>query len=179
MKANDISELALFAGDLWHKRHSEILSVFDDNEKDGLNRTLAAYIRTSPRDAGVEAAVQNSANSENLDRDVIEAFCSHFSRAFITLWDRGALSRLLLTDEIPALAQQQMDQIAREASRGITPTPRVAVPVEEEDAPVEVNFESQCITDFHSLSSDTFKRKWLHDTRRRPVYDSVVAKNLV
>ncbi len=177
LNGNDVAELGLFASDLWHRKYAEILSAFDNSEKDGIDRTLAAYIRTSPRDPGIEAAVRNSDISENPDREVMDAFSVSFSRAFITLWDRGALTRLLLFDEIPALVQQQMDQMVKEASQGIASAPLVAAT--EEEPPVEIKPEAQCVLDFHAMPSDQFRRKWVNDSRRRPVYDAVVANNLV
>jgi hypothetical protein len=158
-------DLSSFGADQWKRKNKEPLSCFRNGEG-GIWDTLAAYMSTEPTDPDVLAAMDF--NAENPDRDMIEAVEMSYNRAFITLWDRGALNRLLL-DEIPEHAQRGLDRIAA-AVEAAKPAPlrEVVVPAVPVD-PIEL-----CVREFHEMGSNAFKRKYLDNRNNRVHYEAAI-----
>jgi hypothetical protein len=161
------NDLSRFAADLWKRKNKELLSCFRDGDG-GLWETIAAYMEVEPVGPDILAAMDF--NSENPDRDMIEAVEMSYNCAFITLFDRGALGRLLLEDEIPEQAQRDMNRI-QDAVEAAKPAPlrEVVVPVAPAD-PIEV-----CVREFHEMGSDAFKKKYLDNRNNRTHYEVAIA----
>jgi hypothetical protein len=159
-------DLSRFSADQWKKKNKELLSCFRDGEG-GIWDVIAAYMGTEPTDSDILSAMDF--NSENPDRTMMEAVEMSYNRAFITLFDRGALNRLLLEEDIPANAQRDMDRIqsAVEAAKP-APLQEVVVPAAPVD-PVEV-----CVREFHEMGSDAFKRKYLDNRNNRTHYEAAI-----
>jgi hypothetical protein len=159
-------DLSRFSAGQWKRKNKEPLSCFRDGEG-GIWDVIAAYMSTEPTDPDILKAMDF--NGENPDRDMIEAVETSYNRAFITLWDRGALNRLLL-DEIPEHAQRGLDRIAAavEAAKPV-PLREVVVPVAPAD-PIDV-----CVREFHEMGSDAFKRKYLDNRNHRVFYEAAIA----
>ena len=160
-------DLSRFSADQWKKQNRELLSCFRDGEG-GIWDVISAYLTTEPTDPDILKAMD--CNGENPDRDMMEAVEMSFNRAFITLFDRGALNRLLLEDEIPEHAQQDMDgiQAAVEAAKPAPPQ-EVVVPVAPVD-PVDV-----CVREWHDMGSDAFKKKYIDNRNNRVHYEAAIA----
>jgi hypothetical protein len=159
-------DLSRFSADQWKKRNKELLSCFRDGEG-GIWDVLAAYMSVEPTDPDVLAAMDFS--SENPDRTMMEAVEMSYNRAFITLFDRGALDRLLVEGEMPEHAQRDMDRIqaAVEAAEP-APVQEVVVPAAPVD-PIEV-----CVREFHEMGSDAFKKKYLDNRNNRKHYEAAI-----
>jgi hypothetical protein len=123
---------------------------------------------TEPTDPDILKAMDF--NSENPDRTMMEAVEMSYNRAFITLFDRGALNRLLIGDEIPEHAQRDMDRIqaAVETAKPV-PLREVVVPVAPGD-PIDV-----CVREWHELGSDAFKKKYIDNRNNRVHYEAAIA----
>jgi hypothetical protein len=159
-------DLSRFSAGSWKKRNKEPLSCFRDGDG-GIWDVISAYLTTEPTDPDILKAMD--CNGENPDRDMIEAVEMSYNRAFITLWDRGALNRLLIGDEIPEHAQRDMDRIqaAVEAAEP-APVQEVVVPAAPLD-PVDV-----CVREFHEMGSDAFKKKYLDNRNNRTHYEAAI-----
>ena len=173
-------DLSNFMTGLWKKTNKELLSCFKDGE-DGLFETLAAYTSTNPVDPAVAKAMEYKSKNEdgtvaNPDRIFMEACELSLNRAFLTLWDRGALTRLLIDEEIPEQAQRDLNRIVA-AVEAAQPKPvvvqEVVVPVAPID-PVEV-----CVREFHEMGSNAFKVKYLTNQRNRPIYEAAIDRGLL
>jgi hypothetical protein len=166
---DDLIDLGLFAAQQWERKHAELLSVFD---LAGLRETMSAFTELEADGGAIEQAMRDDVNP---DMAILKACELAYSRAFITLYDRGALNRLLVVDEIPASAQAQLDQMAREVeSAGPAPVVQsVAAPVVVED-PI-----SRCVRDWHELGSDAFRKKYISDTRNRKFYETAIDRGLL
>jgi hypothetical protein len=159
-------DLSRFSADQWKKRNKELLSCFRDGEG-GIWDVIAAYMSTEPTDPDILAAMDF--NSENPDRTMIQAVELSYDRAFITLFDRGALNRLI-EDEIPEHAQRDMDRIqaAVEAAKP-APVQEVVVPAAPLD-PVDV-----CVREWHELGSGAFKKKYIDNRNNRVHYEAAIS----
>ncbi len=177
------------ASEAWRKDRKELLSCFDSEK---LWEVLHAHIDLEPdsdlaeftksldfgepsKRAIMRAVISESGpNQEILLENAIELA---LDRAFLTLFDRGALKKLFIVDEenLPARAQRDMDRIAArvEAAAPIAPAAPVAPPPPPAD-PVDV-----CVKDFHELGSSAFQRKYLSDTRNRPYYETAIDRGLL
>jgi hypothetical protein len=113
-------------------------------------------------------------NSSNPDRTFMEAVDLNYNRAFITLWDRGALTRLLITDELPAQAQRDLDRIAAAVE--------AAAPVAEQEVvipPGPIDPVALCVKEFHEMASSAFKAKYLNNYKNRPAYEAAIDRGLL
>jgi hypothetical protein len=159
------NDLSRFSADQWKRKNKELLSCFRDGEG-GIWDVIAAYMTTEPTDPDILKAMDF--NGENPDRDMIEAVELSYNRAFITLWDRGALNRLMI-GEIPEHAQRDMDRI-QAAVEAAEPAPlrEVVVPAAPVD-PIEV-----CVREWHELGSDAFKKKYIDHRINRVHYEAAI-----
>jgi hypothetical protein len=160
-------DLSRFSADQWKRKNKELLSCFRDGEG-GIWDVISAYLTTESTDPDVLKAMDY--NGENPDRDMMGAVEMSYNRVFITLFDRGALNRLLIGDEIPEHAQRDMDRI-QAAVEDAEPAPlrEVVVPVAPAD-PIDV-----CVREWHELGSDAFKKKYIDNRNNRVHYESAIA----
>jgi hypothetical protein len=103
-----------------------------------------------------------------------EALELSLDRAFLTLWDRGALASLMVVDEPPARAQKQMDAIG---ARVDAAKPKPVVPVVPPPTPVDP--VEVCVRDWHELGMQKFKAKYMNDTRMRVHYETAIDRGLL
>jgi hypothetical protein len=166
----------------WRTKNKELFSCFD---QDKLWEVVHAFNDLEP-DAGLEAAMKSIDCGEPNKRSIMRAVISELGpnevdqleaalelaldRAFITLWDRGALNSLFVVEEIPSRAQRDLDRMAArvEAAKPKAPAAPVAPPPPPED-PVDV-----CVRDWHELGSTAFQKKYISDTRNRPYYEAAI-----
>jgi hypothetical protein len=170
----------------WRTNRREIFSCFD---ADKLWERVRAFNDLEP-DADFEKALKSITYGEPNKRNVMvvaisemgpdegetlaEALELSLDRAFLTLWDRGALNSLLVVGEIPARAQREMDRIAARV-KAAKPEPKIQV------APprVQVDPIDQCVKDFHEMGMQAFKRKYMDDTRGRVHYEAAIDRGLI
>ena len=170
----------------WRTSRKEIFSCFDG---DRLWERIHAFNDLEP-DADFEKVLKSITYGEPNKRNVVavaisemgadegemlaEALELSLDRAFLTLYERGALNSLLVVGEIPARAQKQMDAIAaRVGAAKPKPVVQVAPPPTPED-PVEV-----CIRDWRELGMQKFKAKYMNDTRMRVHYETAIDRGLL
>lgn len=164
----DFQDLGAFTTGLWSKKYKEALSLFDLPR---LQEAMQAYVEleSADEDGELVAAAQDETNP---DSAVIRAFERLYTRIFITLYDRGVLSHIMVVDEIPERAQRQLDAMVAEVESQrcakVEVQQKPAAPVVEEN-PVDV-----CVRDFHELGASAFKIKWVTNTKNRPVYERAV-----
>ena len=172
------------ASEAWRKERKELLSCFDSEK---LWEVLHAHIDLEPdcdlaefsrslefgepsKRAIMRAVISESGpNQEILLENAIELA---LDRAFLTLFDRGALKKLFIVDEenLPVRAQCDMDRIAArvEAAAPKAPAAPVAPPPPPAD-PVDV-----CVKDFHELGSAAFSKKYLSNQNNRVHYETAI-----
>jgi hypothetical protein len=170
----------------WRDRNRELFSCFD---ADGLWERIAAFNDLEPdvdfgkvlksltygepnkRNVMVVAISEMGPDEEEMLANALEL---SLDRAFITLFDRGALSSLFVLDEIPARAQKAMDRIAARVEAA-KPKPKVQVA----PPPPPVDPVAQCVKDFHELGMQAFKHKYMDDTRNRIFYETAIDRGLI
>jgi hypothetical protein len=172
------------ASEAWRKERKELLSCFDSER---LWEVLHAHIDLEP-DFGLTEFSRSLEFGEPNKRAIMSAVISEsgpdqelllenaielaLDRAFLTLFDRGALKKLLVVDEenLPARAQRDMDRVVAnvEAAAPKAPVAPVAPPPPPAD-PVDV-----CVREFHELGSSAFAKKYLANTDNRHYYEMAI-----
>jgi hypothetical protein len=178
-----LREAIINSANQWRTKNKELLSCFDAER---LFEIIHAYNDLEP-DSGFEAMLKTLTFGEPTRRNIMAQVVSEagpseeetiskglelsFDKAFLTLWDRGALASLLAVDDIPARAQQDLDRIARNVAAS-TPAPKVAVaappPVED---PVKA-----CVRAFHELGSKEFQALYVNNAHGRKHFDEAVSR---
>jgi hypothetical protein len=98
-----------------------------------------------------------------------------YNAPFVTLYDRGLLTHLIVVDEVPEAAQAQLDAMAAEVASS------TVEPVEEVVAPVVVQIDpvAQCRIDFHEMGSAQFMQRYLNNQKNRPTYEAAIDRGLL
>lgn len=175
------------AAEQWKSNRKELLSCFD---ADKLWERLHAYIDLEPdTDLGnaTKALDFGEPNKRSIMREVISeetgadaeekleaAISLALDRALLTLFDRGALKKLLIVDEVPARAQHDMDLIAANVEAA---APKEVVQVTPPAPPLDP--VAQCATDWHSMGSKAFQAKYVLNTNNRKWFDIACERGLV
>jgi hypothetical protein len=156
---------------LWKRKNAEILSCFD---LDRLQERMQAY---ADLELG-KTVLQELYAASNQDRDadaVAAVWMGVYNTSFVTLYDRGLLTHLIVVDEVPEAAQAQLDAMAAEvASSNVEPVAEFAAPVVVKIDPIAL-----CVKEFHELGSSKFKAKYLDDRRNRPIYEAAIDRGLL
>ena len=116
------------------------------------------------------------ASSEARDADAVAAvWMGVYNAPFVTLYDRGLLTHLIVVDEVPEAAQAQLDAMAAEVASS------TVEPVEEVVAPVVVQIDpvAQCRIDFHEMGSAQFMQRYLNNQKNRPTYEAAIDRGLL
>ena len=181
-----LREVIQHTSEQWRSKNRELFSCFDSER---LWERIAAFNDLEP-DADFGKILKSLTYGESTRRNVMVAAISEtgpdqeellanalelsLDRAFLTLWDRGALTSLLVIDEVPPRAQRDLDRIVArvEAAR---PNPVVQVAA----APTAVDPVAQCVKDFHEIGMQKFKAKYMNDTRMRIHYETVIDRGLL
>jgi len=146
----------------WKKKNAEILSCF---ELDKLQERMQAY---ADLEMG-KAVLQELYAASEEDRSAI--WFKVYNESFIMLYERGVLAHLKVVDELPEAAKAQLGAMADDVDYYPEPEAKVAAPVVVQIDPV-----TQCVTDFHEMGSSAFKKKYIDDTRNRPIYEAAIAR---
>jgi len=109
------------------------------------------------------------ASSEARDADAVAAvWMGVYNAPFVTLYDRGLLTHLIVVAEVPEAAQAQLDAMAAEVSSTVEPVEEVVAPV-----------VAQCRIDFHEMGSAQFMQKYLNNQKNRPTYEAAIDRGLL
>jgi hypothetical protein len=163
----------------WEKENSELLSCYESKK---LREIMGTFSELETNVNPVRDALNEQGFNELPESDqfkiVITSIEHSFNAIFLTLFDRGALDRLLVIDETTDEAEAQIDRM-REATAEYESNQRAlqeqaaaiaAVPVEIAIDPVD-----QCVADFHALGSAQFKAKYLNNQHGREHYNAAIA----
>ena len=180
-------QIVTSASEQWRSKNRELFSCFDTEK---LWERIHAFVDLEPDtdlgnftkslDFGEVSmkSIMRAAISEELFPDREERLAAAIElaldRAFLTLFDRGALSSLLVLEEIPPRGQKAMDRIASRVEAA-KPTPKVQVA----PPPQPVDPVAQCVKDFHELGMQAFKQKYMNDTRNRIFYETAIDRGLI
>jgi hypothetical protein len=161
-----------------------LISCFGPLEGEfGLYSTLSNFVRMkNPLSAEISEAVQDG-DEVSLLQVLIQAM----EVAFVTLYEKGALARLQIVDALPSEAVREwlrMSQrvssasstsVAASPSEPPAPEPVVLSPIEQ----VALDFRGDKANGVPPMPSHVFRRTWINDRRRRPVYDQAVTEGRI
>jgi hypothetical protein len=180
----DIGRIAERGATEFRSRDMNLISCFGPLEGEfGLYATLSNFIQT-------KRALTAEINEAVVDGDEVEltlTFVRAMEYAFITLYEKNALARLQLVENLPAEAAVEYARMRQ--SVGTTAVPVAARAAAQ--APVAplppIDPIDQCVLDYKGdkangvspMQSNAFKIKWVNNQSRRPVWDEVVRRNLV
>lgn len=171
------------ASEAWRKDRKELLSCFDSEK---LWEVLHAYIDLEP-DSDLAEFTKSLDFGEPSKRAIMRAVISEsgpnqeillenaiqlaIDRAFLTLFDRGALKKLFVVDEenLPARAQRDMDRIVANVEAAKPKAVVQVVPPAPPADPIDV-----CVKDFHELGSKEFLAKYLSNVHGRKHYEAAI-----
>jgi hypothetical protein len=165
------ADLATFAVDqLLKQQYRELFSCFRTTGEDNLWDVFASYVRTSSSDPDVQKAIYAD-DVDCQDALVMQAIVLSYERIFLRLLERGALDRLLVVEELPPVAQADLDKMQANVDAAEPAEAPVAV-----KAPVVVDPVDTCVKDFHEMGSAQFQAKYLRNQNNRKFYDAAVAQ---
>jgi hypothetical protein len=173
----DIGRIAERACVEFRNRVMNVLSLYSPLDGSfGVYETLQNFVQTkSTLNEEINAAAQGGD-----EVDLIETLIKTLEFAFVTLSRKGALDRLLLTEEAwPPIAVAEWLRMEKSITRllpGAAPAsaPSAAVaPVTP--VVVETPIEA-CVREFKETPSKIWKAKWLDNRNNRPIADQAVAE---
>jgi hypothetical protein len=163
----------------WERKNAELLSCYDSAKLRSLMGTFSELesninpVRDLLNDQGFSDLPENQQFTA-----VIRAIEHSFDVIFLTLFDRGALDRLLVIDETTTEAEQQVERMREEiaeyeADQRALQQQAAAIAA----APVEIAIDpvDQCVADFHAMGSAQFKAKYLNNQHGRTHYNAAIA----
>jgi hypothetical protein len=179
----DVRLAAEQAAQSFLNKYGNLLSCYQLSGDYGLWKTLETYIQSKGFLPETVDAI-NDGDEVGFKKAVIRSQES----AFVDLCEnRNALKRLQLVEHWPAEAMAEYARM-REVVRS-TSSASVAPPVSEPEAPAPIVHTplEQVVLDFKGdrengippMASDVFRRTWINDRRRRPVYDDAVEQGLL
>jgi hypothetical protein len=179
----DIIDFGRLGIQKWEKKNAELLSCYDSAKLRSLMGTFSELeSNINPvRDLLNEQGFSNLPENQQFSA-VIRAIEHSFNVIFLTLFDRGALDRLLVIDETTDEAEAQVAQMRQEVAvyesnqraRQQEAAAIAAAPVEIAIDPVD-----QCVADFHALGSAQFKQKYINNTHGREHYNAAIASGRI
>jgi hypothetical protein len=175
----DVRLAAEQAAQSFLNKYGNLLSCFQLSGDYGLWKTLETYIQSKGLLPDALEAI-NDGDEVGFKKAVIRSQES----AFVDLCEnRNALKRLQLVEPWPAEAFAEYSRMRNEIGSNASVTPPVSEP--EAPAPIVLTPLEQVVRDFRGdkenppMPSDVFRRTWINDRRRRPVYDQAVAEGLL
>jgi len=160
-----VAELSKQGGEHMREMYKNFFSIFELEGPNGLYATLLTYINRKGLLPEAVAAINEGDTGEFL-----LAVIRSLEFALYELYMRGALSRIMLVDEIPELALQDYFKLSASVRSQPEPEP-VAAPV----APAPpVDLIDLVVEDWKNLGSAAFKTKYMSNQRNRPLYDRAV-----
>jgi hypothetical protein len=171
----DIGRIAERGASEFRDRAMNLISCFGPLDGEfGLYSALSNFIQT-------KGALTNEINDAVQDGDEIaltETFVRAMQFSFVTLYEKNALSRLQLVENLPAEAAVEFARMRQSVASAIHPTAPAAakapvVPVVTE-TPVEV-----AAREWKELSGDQFRVKYLNHQGNRKFYEQALAQGLI
>lgn len=163
--AKDIRDIAAQACEAFRSSYMDLLSCFRLEGPLELWAALENFVTASPVSDAVTKAIQDGQEGA-----LLQAFKRSMQTAFTTLYNKGALRRLQLVDELPPEALRDLRVLLTTVAPP-RPAPAPVVPA----APVET-LEDTCVREFKELSSAAWKMKWLSNQHNRVIADRCAAE---
>jgi hypothetical protein len=177
----DVRLAAEQAAQSFLNKYGNLLSCYQLSGDYGLWKTLETYIQSKGfLPEAVEAI--NDGDEVGFKKAVIRSQ----EQAFVDLCEnRNALKRLQLVETWPAEAFAEYSRMRNEIGSNASVTPSVSGP--EAPARIVLTPLEQVVLDFKGdrenrippMASDVFRKTWINDRRRRPVYDDAVEQGLL
>jgi hypothetical protein len=171
----DIHRIAERGATEFRNRAMNLISCFGPLEGEfGLYATLSNFVQTKP----ALATEINTAVQDGDEVELTETFIRLMEYSFISLFEKNALARLQLVENLPAEAAVEYARMRKSVSAATTPIAPVAVrtvaaPVVSE-TPVET-----CVREFKEMPSQQWKSKWLNNQKNRPIADQAFAEGRI
>jgi hypothetical protein len=179
----DIGRIAERGATEFRSRSMNLISCFSLEGDFGLYSTLSSFVQT-------KGALTDEINEAVQDGDEValtRTFMRAMEYAFITLYEKNALTRLQLVEDLPAEAMAEYLRIKKSIGIAVAPNAASEAEAQAPAAPPLVDPIDQCVLDYSGnkakgvppMQSNAFKMKWVNNQSRRPVWDEVVRRNLV
>jgi hypothetical protein len=163
----DIGRIAERGATEFRSNDMNLISCFGPLEGEfGLYATLSNFIQT-------KGALTDEISEAVQDGDEValtKVFMHAMEYAFITLYEKNALARLQLVENLPAEAMAEYVRMKRSVG---TPAPNAApAAAQAPAAPVvtETPIEA-CVREFKEMPSQAWKAKWLNHRSNRVIAD--------
>jgi hypothetical protein len=170
----DIARIAERGATEFRSNDMNLISCFGPLEGEfGLYATLSNFVQTKGALTDeITEAVQDG-DEVALTRTIMRAL----DYSFVALYEKKALARLQLVEDMPAEAMAEYHRMKR--SIGPAPatntTPGTAPAVAVAPAVVETPVET-CVREFRETPSQAWKKKWLDNQNNRKVTDQAFAE---
>jgi hypothetical protein len=177
----DVRLAAEQAAQSFLNKYGNLLSCYQLSGDYGLWKTLETYIQSK---GFLPAAVEAINDGDEVGFKI--AVILSQEHAFVDLCEnRNALKRLQLVENWPAEAFAEYSRMREAIGSNASVTPSVSEP--EAPTPIVLTPLEQVVLDFRGdrenrippMASDVFRKTWINDRRRRPVYDQAIAEGLV
>jgi len=159
------------------KDFSNWLSCYDPKFRDLMQTLQQLEDVDYLRDVCSQPGFSQQSKDDQLDA-VAKAARQSFEKIFITLFDRGALDRLLVaepSDEAEAEVVRMRREIAEYESEQRARQQEAAAIAAEPETVVE-DPQDVCVREFHNLGSTAFKAKYLSNQHNRAVYEHCISQ---
>jgi hypothetical protein len=148
--------------------YGNLLSCFTLHGEFGLWARLQTYLQTM----GLGNVVNQAVEDGDVAAYISGIFLSQVN-AFVTLFERGALTRLQIADPLPEAAAEELSKLRKYAGvKASSAAP--AVPQPAALTPTE-----QCAQAFQDLSASSFKTKYMSNQNGRKIYEQTLAEGKI
>jgi len=172
-KKEDIVRLADRGASEFRANAMNLLSCYELEGEFGLYSTIGNFVQT--KNAMTAEIAEAVADGDEVA--LTQAFQRAMEYAFVTLLEKGALTRLKLVETWPPEAIAEYERMRRSVVKAAHTTPASApepvAPLVPE-TPVET-----CTREFRELPSSAWQKKWLNDTRNRPVAEQAASEGRI
>jgi hypothetical protein len=170
----DLARIAERGASEFRDRAMNLISCFGPLDGElGLYNALSNFIQTK----GALTSEINEAVQGGDEITLTETFVRAMQFSFVTLYEKNALARLQLVENLPAEAMFEFIHMKKSIGNSISSVASsvrtVAAPVVTE-SPIEV-----CVREFREMPSQSWKTKWLNNQKNRPIADQAFSEGRI
>jgi hypothetical protein len=171
----DISRIAERGATEFRSNDMNLISCFGPLEGEfGLYATLSNFIQTKGALTDEIAEAIQDGDEVALTRTFVRAM----EYSFITLYEKNALARLQLVEDLPTEAMAEYLRMKK--ATGVAAAPNVAYEAQAPVAPIVIETPIEaCVREFKEMPSQTWKAKWLDNRNNRPIADQAFAEGRI
>jgi hypothetical protein len=172
----DLARIAERGATEFRNRAMNLISCFGPLDGEfGLYGALSNFIQTK----GALTDEISEAVSGGDEITLTETFVRVMQLSFVTLYEKNALARLQLVENLPAEAMFEFIHMKKSIGNGIS-TPAVASSVRTVAAPVVTETPAEVAArEWKELSGDQFRIKYLNHQGNRKFYEQALAQGLI